>query len=78
MDNCSQRAVNLYKAKTRLWMLKWMFPKIVGFYPPKMDGLYIMENPMNKWMIWVVFPHYFWVNTEMVKVEDARLSCWQI
>ena len=23
-----------------------------------MDGLY-MENPMNKWMIWGVFP-YFW------------------
>ena len=27
-------------------------PKIGGFfYPPKMDDLFIMENPMNKWMI---------------------------
>ena len=26
-------------------------PKIGGF-SPKMDGLYIVENPMNKWMIW--------------------------
>ena len=27
--------------------------------PLFLDGLKIMENPMNKWMIWGVFP-YFW------------------
>ena len=26
-------------------------PKIGVLKTPKMDGLYIMENPMNKWMI---------------------------
>ncbi len=30
-------------------------PKIGGFYPPKWM-VYFMENPMNKWMIWGVFP----------------------
>ncbi len=30
----------------------WMFPKIAGF-PPKWIK-FIMENPMNKWMIWGV------------------------
>ena len=34
----------------------WVFPKIGGF-PPKWI-LKIMENPMNKWMIWW-YP-YFW------------------
>ena len=32
----------------------WVFPKIGG-KPPKWM-VKIMENPMNKWMIWVVFP----------------------
>ena len=41
------------------------FPKIGGFYPPKMDGLYIiLKTLMNKWMIWR-FSHYFWFNTHM-------------
>ena len=26
------------------------------------NGWFIMENPMNKWMIWGV-SHYFWFNT---------------
>ena len=30
-------------------------PKIGGFYPPKWM-VKIMEKPMNKWMIWGVFP----------------------
>ena len=34
----------------------WMFPKIGG-KPPKWM-VKIMENPMNKWMIWGY--HYFW------------------
>ena len=39
-------------------------PKIGGFYPPKMDGeKFIMENPMNKWMIWGY--HYFWKRPDM-------------
>ncbi len=29
--------------------------------PPKWM-VYFMENPMNKWMIWVYFP-YFWSAT---------------
>ena len=32
-------------------------PKIGGFYPPKWM-VKIMENPMNKWMIWG-FSHIF-------------------
>ena len=34
---------------------KWMFPKIGG---KPQNGWFIMENPMNKWMIWG-YP-YFW------------------
>ena len=41
--------------------MTWMFPKIRG--TPKWMA-YFMENPMNKWMIWGVFP-YFWVDTHM-------------
>ena len=33
-------------------------PKIGGFDPPKWM-VKIMENPMNKWMIWGAHP-YFW------------------
>ena len=33
-------------------------PKIGVVKPPKMDGVYFMENPMNKWMIWGY--QYFW------------------
>ena len=33
---------------------KWMFPKI----GVPQNGWFIMENPMNKWMIWGY--HYFW------------------
>ena len=29
-----------------IWMVE---PKIGGLKTPKMDGLFIMENPMNKW-----------------------------
>ena len=36
---------------------KWVFPKIgVG---PQLGLVKIMENSMYKWMIWVVFTHYF-------------------
>ena len=34
----------------------WMFPKI-GVSPQ--NGWFVMENPMNKWMIWGAHP-YFW------------------
>ena len=37
-----------------------------GYKYPKMDGGFIMENPMNKWMIWVVSPLIFG-NTHMVE-----------
>ena len=40
------------KKKTNLKM--WVFPKI-GVFPPKWM-VKIMENPMNKWMIWGVKP----------------------
>ena len=33
----------------KAWGLRWMFPKI-GVGPQ--IGLFTMENPMNKWMIW--------------------------
>ena len=33
-------------------------PKIAGF-PPKWMVKMMVPNPMNKWMIWVVFPHIF-------------------
>ena len=36
----------------------WVFPKNRGKPPKWMVN--IMENPMNKWMIWGVFTHYFW------------------
>ena len=47
-----------------------MFPKIGGF-PPKWM-VKIMENPMNKWMIWVFSP-YFWFNTQLVS-KDSNFS----
>ncbi len=34
-------------------------PKIGG-KKPKMDGEKNGSNPMNKWMIWKVFPIYFY------------------
>ena len=39
----------------------WVFPKIVG--KPQNGRCIIMENPMNKWMIWG-YP-YFRVDTLM-------------
>ena len=43
----------------------WLFPKIGGF-PPKMDDLIIMENPMNKWDdLGVPKPPKFWFNTHI-------------
>ncbi len=36
-------------------------PKIGGFYPPKWM-VKIMENPMNKWMIW---GYFFFGNTQL-------------
>ena len=36
-------------------------PKIGGKNPKWMVKI-MVPNPMNKWMIWVVFP-YFWVDT---------------
>ncbi len=46
--------------------MTWVFPKIGGKTP---NGLLkIMENPINKWMIWGVFNHpYFWFNTHIKK-----------
>ena len=41
-------------------------PKI-GVKPPKWM-VKIMENPMNKWMIWGAHP-YFWFNTHLIKLE---------
>ena len=40
-----------------------VFPKKSRGGPPKWM-VKIMENPMNKWMIWVVFP-YSWVDTHI-------------
>ncbi len=40
----------------------WVFPKIGG----PQNGWFIMENPMNKWMIWGENP-LFWVDTLIPK-----------
>ena len=40
-----------------------------GKNPPKWM-VNIMVNPVNKWMIWVVFP-YFWFNTHMDFPSDG-------
>ncbi len=49
----------------------WMFPKIGG-KPPKWM-VKILENPMNKWMIWE-FSHYFWKHPHQTLLE-ARIIC---
>ena len=56
----------------------WMFPKIQGKNRPKMDGENFMENPMNKWMIWVVKTHYFWRATHVgwSKTCGSGKSAW--
>ena len=45
-------------------------PGLYGYFQnlgyPKMDGENVMENPMNKWMIWGVNSHYFWRATHML------------
>ena len=43
-------------------------PKI-GVFTPQ-NGWFIVENPMNKWMIWG-FSLYFWVDTHMRKEHIA-------
>ena len=36
------------------------------FFPQKwMVKMMVEKNPMNKWMIWGVFPIFFWFNTHM-------------
>ena len=42
---------------------KWMFPKIVVF--PEKWMVKIVENPMNKWMIWEVFQPPIFGNTHI-------------
>ena len=44
----------LVSGRVYIYIYIWMFPKIGGT-PPKWM-VKIMENPMNKWMIWGVFP----------------------
>ena len=50
----------------------WVFPKIGG-KPPKWM-VKIMENPMNKWMIWGVFP-YFWKHPHSCSMRYSFTIC---
>ena len=52
--------INIYTYRycTEYIYIYGCFQKILG-KPPKWM-VKIMENPMNKWMIWVVLPPYFW------------------
>ena len=43
-----------FPSEIYLIAVRWLFPNI-GVFPPKWM-VKIMENPMNKWMIWGVFP----------------------
>ena len=53
----------------------WMFPEIGG-KPPKWM-VKIMENPMNKWMIWRVEHHYFWKHPYIhIHCPESTLSVW--
>ena len=58
---------------TRVWEnFIWMFPKI-GVGPQ--NGWFIMENPMNKWMIWIdleVFPSFL----ETPILKTLQLCCF--
>ena len=38
------------------------------------DGWFIMENPMNKWMIWGGKNPYFWFNTHITPVAVPVVS----
>ncbi len=41
------------------------------------NGWFIMENPMNKWMIWGVFGyHYFWRATHLEVCTWTKSSLW--
>ena len=51
---------------------KWMFPKI-GVPNPQNGWWFIVEKPMNKWMIWG-FSHYFWSATQVTQVLSPRKS----
>ncbi len=55
--------------KGEIWVLNE--PKIGGFYPPKCM-VKIMENPMNKWMIWVVLPLFL----ETPIWQNHEKPCW--
>ena len=48
-------------------------PKILG-KPTKMNGLYILEKPMNKWMIWGVLhpPLFLGGNTHMENIQWSK------
>ena len=57
--------------------LNWVFPRIGG-KPPKWM-VKIMENPMNKWMIWGVFPLFLETpNWKLLffHVLEATLNLW--
>ncbi len=48
-----------------------VFPKIgVPNHPKWRVYKFIIENPMNKWMIWGVFP-YFWFNIQVKNGQDS-------
>ena len=51
----------------------WVFPKIGGFYPPKWM-VKKMKNPMNPWMIWGEFSHYFRFNIHIFLVAPKISS----
>ena len=45
----------------------WVFPKI----GVPQNEWFVMENPINPWMIWGEFSHYFWITS------IYRLLTWQ-
>ena len=42
-----------------------------GILPPKWMVYFMVPNPMNKWMIWGVFP-YFWFNTHLLHLKKTQ------
>ena len=54
-----------------IWVEK---PKNRGILPPKWINVTMVPNPMNKWMIWQVFP-YFWVDTH---IHPWKTNGWHL
>ena len=57
--------------KNQHWfMMSWMFPKI----GVPQNGWFIMEQPMNKWMIWGVFHPIFLETATQLGINQSSLT----